>query len=264
LPSGAAGPLESDLAKRGCKVFTNARDHRMDADVPLLVPEINPEHIDLVRRQPGPGWIIANGNCSAIALELALAPLQRAFGIAGVDVTTLQALSGAGYPGVAALDITDNIVPFISGEEEKLAAEPEKTLGRLTARGVQPLPLNIIATCTRVNVRDGHTLSIHARLAKKATLAGVRHAFASFEGPSEVRGLPSAPRCPVHVLEGPDRPQPRRDRGLEGGMAVSVGRLRLSDDGRLLRFVALGHNTVRGAAGQSILNAEFAHAKGLL
>jgi aspartate-semialdehyde dehydrogenase len=264
LPGGTAGPIEADLAARGVRVFTNARDHRMAPDVPLLVPEVNADHLALVRRQPGPGWVVANGNCSAIILLLPLAALHRAFGVQEVHVTTMQGLSGAGYPGVAALDAVDNVVPFIAGEEEKLAAEPAKTLGTLRADGVEPAAFPIHATCTRVAVREGHLESVHLRLLRPATLAQVRAALAGFRGPPEVQALPSAPRQPIHVLDGADRPQPRRDRDLEGGMAVSVGRLRLSEDGRGLRFVLLGHNTVRGAAGQSVLNAECAHAAGYL
>ena len=255
LPGGAAGPVEAELARSGRFVFTNARDHRLAPDVPLLVPEVNPDHLHLVRKQPGPGWIVANGNCSAIILTLAVAPLARAFGIESAHVTTLQGLSGAGHPGVSALDVTDNVLPYIAGEEEKLAAEPQKMLG---------LPFPVHATCTRVPVRDGHLESIHLRLGKPATLEAVEHALRTFTAPPEVRGLPSAPRKPIQLLEQPDRPQPRRDRMASRGMAVSVGRLRLSPDGRDLRLVALGHNAIRGAAGQSVLNAEHAYASGLL
>ncbi|HUR60749.1 MAG TPA: aspartate-semialdehyde dehydrogenase [Candidatus Thermoplasmatota archaeon] len=264
LPGGLAGPIESRLAAQGKKVFTNARDHRLDADVPLLVPEVNPSHLELVHRQAGPGWIVANGNCSAIILCLALAPLHRRFGVDRVDVATLQGLSGAGYPGVSALDVVDNVVPFIAGEEEKLAAEPRKTLGTLGPAGVQDEDVAIHATCTRVPVRDGHLECVHARLRRPASPEEVRLALSGFRGPPEVASLPSAPGCPIEVLDGADRPQPRRDRGRGAGMAVSVGRIRVSPDGRDLRFVLLGHNTVRGAAGQSVLNAEFAAAKGLL
>lgn len=264
LPTGTAGPVESRLAASGIKVFTNAADHRMDPAVPLLVPEINPDHIDLVRRQGTKGWIVANGNCTAIVLELALAPLQRSFGLDEVHVTSLQGLSGAGYPGVPSLDVVDNVLPFIRGEEEKLATEPCKTLGSLGPSGVVPLALPIHATCTRVPVREGHTESIHARLTKPTTAAQAVEALDGFCGPAEVQALPSAPKRPVHVMEATDRPQPRRDRDLERGMAVAVGRIRLGADGRQLRLIAMGSNTVRGAAGQSLLNAEHARQRGLL
>jgi aspartate-semialdehyde dehydrogenase len=255
LPSGTAGPIESRLAALGFQVFTNARDHRMDPDVPLLVPEINPGHLELVRRQPGPGFIVANGNCTAIVLQLPLAALHRNFGVESCDVVSMQGLSGAGYPGVSALDVVDNVVPHISGEEDKVETEPLKTLGA---------SFPIRATCTRVPVREGHLEAVHLRLARPASLAQVREALASFRGPPELASCPTAPRRPIHVSDAPDRPQPRRDRGAEGGMAVTVGRLRLDADGRGLRLVVLGHNTVRGAAGQSVLNAEFAHVQGVL
>ncbi|HET6399042.1 MAG TPA: aspartate-semialdehyde dehydrogenase, partial [Candidatus Thermoplasmatota archaeon] len=161
LPSGVAGPVESRLAAAGHKVFTNARDHRMGPAVPLLVPEVNAEHLALVDRQPGPGWIVANGNCSSILLAMLLAPLHRAFGVEEAHVTTLQGLSGAGYPGVSALDIVDNVLPHIPDEEGKLEAEPRKMLGRLTEGGVEPAPIEIHATATRVPVREGHLASLH-------------------------------------------------------------------------------------------------------
>jgi len=264
LPSGTAGPIESRLAAAGFAVFSNARDHRMDADVPLLVPEVNPDHLDLVRRQPGPGILVANGNCSSIILELPLAALHRAVGVLSLDVVTMQGLSGAGHPGVSALDASDNVIPYIGGEEEKVELEPAKTLGRLANGRIEPLAVPIRATCTRVPVSEGHLLAVHATLARATTLDEVRSAFEDFRGPPELAACPTAPLPPIHVLDEADRPQPRRDRDRAGGMAVSVGRLRLSADGRTLRFLTLGHNTVRGAAGQSVLNAEFALARGVL
>lgn len=264
LPSGVAGPIESRLADLGYQVFSNARDHRMDADVPLLVPEINPDHLALVQRQRGPGFIVANGNCTSIVLQLPLAALHRAFGVTRCDVVSLQGLSGAGHPGVSALDIVDNVIPHIGGEEDKLETEPLKTLGDLRGGKVEAAGIAIHATCTRVPVREGHTEAVHLRLATPATLDEVRTALASFAGPSDLAACPSAPRRPIHLAEGADRPQPRRDRDAEGGMAVTVGRLRLRPDGRDLRFVVLGHNTVRGAAGQSILNAEYAFVANVL
>lgn len=268
LPSGVAGPIESRLAALGFQVFTNARDHRMAPGVPLLVPEINPDHLAQVTSQPGPGFIVANGNCSSIILELPLAALHQAFGVESCDVVTLQGLSGAGHPGVPALDAIDNVVPFIGGEEEKVEEEPQKTLGRLVADEgglrVEPAGIPIRATCTRVPVREGHLEAVHVRLARPANAAGVRAALADFHGPPDLSACPSAPRRPIEVTDAPDRPQPRRDRDAHGGMAVTVGRIRLSEDGRGLRFLVLGHNTVRGAAGQSMLNAEFALMRGVL
>ncbi len=265
LPSRVAGPVESRLAEAGLAVFTNASDHRMTPNVPLLIPEVNPEHLSLLAKQETPGFVVANGNCSGIILTLALAPLHDAFGIEELHVTTFQGLSGAGYPGVSGLDVVDNVVPYIGGEEDKLETEPQRTLGSPGPDGlIQPAGFQCYPTATRVPVREGHLESAHVRLGRAVSLEEVRAAFQSFRGPADLVGLPSAPRQPIHVLDAPDRPQPRRDRDLEGGMAVSVGRLRLSDDGRMLQFLVLGHNTVRGAAGQSILNAEYVHARGLL
>jgi len=264
LPGGTAGPVEAGLARQGLAVFTNARDHRMDADVPLLIPEVNPDHLDLVRRQPGPGFVVANGNCSAIVLTLALAPLHRAFGLDEVHVTTLQGLSGAGYPGVSGLDIVDNVLPYIEGEEDKLETEPQKTLGELDGDGVRPAAFRVHATATRVPVREGHLESVHVRLTRPSDAAAVRAAWTGFRAPADVAALPGAPPTPVVLADGDDRPQPRRDRDAGRGMSVTVGRVRLDPDRRGLRFVALGHNTVRGAAGQSVLNAEAARARGLL
>lgn len=251
LPSGAAGPAESRLASAGHMVCTNASAHRMDPDVPLLIPEVNAAASTILPSTGG--GIVANGNCSGIILTLALAPLAQAFGIDSVDVTTMQARSGAGHPDRVDLDTDGNVLPFIAGEEEKLQMEPQKTLG---------VDFPVRATCTRVHVRDGHLESVHVRLRRPATETAVREAFTSFRGPPEVRSLPSAPERPIHVLDGDDAPQPRRDVDVGGGMAVTVGRIRV--DGPHVRFLVLGHNTVRGAAGQSVLNAEYLHAQGRL
>jgi aspartate-semialdehyde dehydrogenase len=264
LPSGTAGPIESRLASLGFQVFSNAKDHRMDGDVPLLVPEINPEHLALVRAQRGPGFIVANGNCTSIILQLPLAALHRDFGVESCDVVSMQGLSGAGYPGVSALDVVDNVVPYIGGEEEKVEQEPLKTLGLLKGTRVEPAAIAIRATCTRVPVREGHLEAVHLRLARATTLPEVARALADFHGPKELASCPTAPARPILVTDAADRPQPRRDRDAGRGMAVTVGRLRLDADGRGLRFVVLGHNTVRGAAGQSVLNAEFALVQGVL
>lgn len=257
LPAKLAQKHERALCSLGYHVFTNASTHRMDADVPLLIPEVNPDHLSLLATQTAPGKLIANGNCSGIVLALALAPLHAQFGIDDVSVTTLQGLSGAGYPGVSALDVIDNIMPNIGGEEEKLEAEPQKTLG-----GKQPAQFDIRATCTRVPVREGHFESVDLLLSKDATHAQVAAAFTSFAGSTQLAAMPSAPRTPIVVTEDVDRPQPRRDRDAGNGMAITVGRIRVK--GRRVRFVVLGHNTVRGAAGQSVLNAEFALKTGAI
>ncbi len=253
LPSAEAGQVERMLCRDGINVFSNASAHRMDPDVPLLIPEVNPDHIALLDSQAHPGKLVANGNCSAIILTLALAPLHRAFGLDSVHVTTMQGLSGAGYPGVSGLDIVDNIVPYIGGEEDKLETEPQKTLG-----GKDPADFRIHATCTRVPVREGHFEAVHARLHDTPDLDAVRDALRAFQGPQDVQRLHSAPLFPITVHDAPDRPQPRRDRDQADGMAVNVGRIQVRGD--TVRFVVLGHNTVRGAAGQSVLNAEYAVA----
>lgn len=262
LPSGTAGPIETRLAENGWQVFSNARDHRMGADVPLLITEVNPDHLALARRQATPGRIMTNGNCGAIVMILGLAPIYRALGISELHCVTQQALSGAGYPGVSALDVTDNILTYLPGEEEKLAAEPRKTLGALGTSGIQDASFPVYATATRVPVREGHTVHVHLKTEKPTTTQEVARLLADFRGPKEVAVLPSAPQAPVHVFSEPDRPQPRRDRFLENGMATAAGRIRVTSQ-RNVQFTILGSNTVRGAAGQSILNAELAHKVGL-
>ncbi len=261
LDGDVAGPLESELAAAGHLVVTNAKSHRMDPDVPLLVPEVNADHLALLR--PGQGGILANPNCSTIGLVLALAPLHRAFGIERVSVVTMQAVSGAGLPGVPSLAILDNIIPFIGGEEDKVETEPRKILGRLAGGAIQSAEMTIGAQCMRVPVVDGHTECVSVSLSRPGSLAEVRVALESFEGEPQRLGLPSAPKPAVVVLDEVDRPQPRLDRDRGAGMAATVGRLR-SCPVFDWRFVVLSHNTVRGAAGGAILVAELAVAKGYL
>jgi aspartate-semialdehyde dehydrogenase len=267
LDSSVAGEAEAALAAKGHAVVSNSRNHRMDADVPLLVPEINADHLAALegqRRRTGGGYILTNPNCSVIGLVLALAPLHRAFGLESVVVVTLQALSGAGYPGVASLDIEDNVLPFIGGgEEEKIESEPQKVLGGFAHGAFSPAPFPVSSSVHRVAVVDGHTMAIFLRLRTRATPAQASRVLADFRGEPQERRLPSAPRQPIHVLTEPDRPQPRRDRDREGGMAVSVGRIR-EDKVFDLRLEALVHNTIRGAAGAAILNAELLQARDLL
>ncbi len=266
LPGAQARDLEPRYAKAGKAVFTNASPHRMTPGVPLLIPEVNPDHLDMVREQAtfqNGGYIVANGNCSGIILTLALAPLHRRYGLDTVHVTTLQGLSGAGYPGVSALDVVDNVVPYIGGEEDKLVEEPQKTLGTAGPNGIDAADFTVWPTCTRVPVREGHLESVHATLRNDADYDGIVAALRDFRGPSVIADLPFAPEVPIIVTEHEARPQPRRDRDNGAGMAVTVGRVRV-DGTRQVRFIVLGHNTVRGAAGQSVLNAEYAHAKGLL
>lgn len=268
LPTDVAKQAEEDFARAGFPVISNSSPHRMGADVPLLIPEVNPEHLELIEAQRANrdynrGFIVTNPNCSAIAIVMALAPLHRKFGVTSCVVTTMQALSGAGYPGVPSLDATDNVIPFIGGEEEKVEAETRKILGTVGQGEILDADMKVSAQCNRVNVTDGHTASIRVAFAKKAAIAEIREALSSFESVPQQLKLHTAPLHPVIVRDEIDRPQPRLDRDAGKGMSVTVGRI--SEDNVLdYRFVALGHNTIRGAAGAAILNAELLVAKGYL
>lgn len=260
LDAAAAGSIEPAFAKAGRTVLTNAKNHRMDADVPLVIPEVNPEHLALLdvqrERRGWEGAIIANGNCSSIVITLALAPLQQHFGIRKLFVTTLQALSGAGYPGVPSLDILGNVIPYIGGaEEEKIETETLKMLGKFAGDVVEPASFPVSAQVNRVPVEHGHTACIAVELERRASLEEAAEAIASWCGAAAARGLPSAPERPLVVTQAIDRPQPRRDANAGGGMTVTVGRMR-RDPILDLRLVAVGHNTIRGAAGAALLNAE--------
>jgi len=266
LDSSVAGEAEDEYASRGCAVISNSRNHRMDADVPLLIPEINAEHLGAVETQRSrrAGYIVTNPNCSVMGLAIALAPLERAFGVEAVHVTTMQAISGAGYAGVASYAILDNVIPYIGGgEEEKIEVEPRKILGTWSDGRFADAPMTISAQVNRVPTIDGHLMTVSLKLRQEASLDDVRAALENFIGEPQTLNLPSAPKRPIHYLDGLDRPQPRLDRDRERGMAVSVGRLRacpILD----FRFVALVHNTIRGAAGAAILNAELLQARNLL
>ncbi|MCI4366714.1 MAG: aspartate-semialdehyde dehydrogenase [Thermoplasmata archaeon] len=267
LPSGTAGPIERELARRGVAVFSNAADLRGTTGVPLLVPEVNPAHLrGLSARPRGSAPIVNNPNCSATGLALALAPLVPLLRPRAVHVATYQALSGAGSPGVAALAIADNVVPYIAEEEEKLAAETRSLLGDYRQRKVRPLDIPVLAHCARVGTRDGHLEAVTVEATARPDLAEITAAWRSFD-PMAGRALPSAPHPPVMVRSEIDRPQPRRDRWSGAprsarGMAVSVGRIRWAPP--YLRFFLLSHNAVRGGAGGSVLNAEFAVDEGWL
>jgi aspartate-semialdehyde dehydrogenase len=267
LDSSVAGEVETALAGRGHAVVSNSRNHRMDPDVPLLIPEVNADHLGALavqRRHTGGGYIVTNPNCSVVGLAMALAPLQRAFGLQEVAVATLQALSGAGYPGVASMDIADNVIPYIGGgEEEKIETEPLRILGKWAGGAFEHAAFRISASVHRVAVSDGHTMAVFVRLVKKANAEQAVEAISSFRGEPQERKLPTAPHRPIHVLPQADRPQPRLDRDLEGGMAVSVGRVR-ADKLFDLKLEVLVHNTIRGAAGAAILNAELLKARDLL
>lgn len=266
LDSNVAGPVEEEFARAGYVVSSNSRNHRMDPDVPLLIPEVNADHLDIIPTQKSrwgsDGYIITNPNCSTIGLVMALAPLYKRFGIDKILVTTLQALSGAGYPGVPSLDIIDNVIPFISGEEPKMESEPLKILGSLNGGQFVFADLQISASCTRVNVKDGHLESVSVGLKQKASSEELIESWEAFD-PLSGHELPSAPLPPIIYRREDDRPQPRRDRDEGNGMACVVGRLRkcaiLS-----YKFFVLSHNTIRGAAGAAILNAEYLYKKGLL
>jgi aspartate-semialdehyde dehydrogenase len=268
LDSSVAGGAEEDFALAGYPVVSNSRNHRMDPDVPLLIPEVNASHLDCILRQQknrgyDTGFIVTNPNCSTAGLVLVLKPLADVFGLEKIFVVTLQAMSGAGYPGVASLDIQGNVVPFISGEEEKMESEPQKLLGKWNGERFVDAGLGISAHCNRVPVIDGHLECVSLSLKKIASLGEVREALRNFEVSSELAALPSALRNPVIVLDEENRPQPRRDVNAGAGMAAVVGRVRecsLLD----VKLTLLSHNLVRGAAGAAVLNAELLAARGLL
>jgi aspartate-semialdehyde dehydrogenase len=266
LDAGAATEIEPAFAAAGHIVVSNARSYRMDADVPLVIPEVNSDHLNLIARQRRErGWtgaIVTNPNCSTVVLSIVLAALRR-FGLSRVMVTTLQAVSGAGYPGVPSLDILGNVIPWISGEEEKMESETQKILGTFERDAVSPHPMVISATTTRVPVIDGHTESISIEFEQRPSLDDVRAVLDAFRGRPQELQLPSAPPAPIVCLDAPDRPQPRLDVERGDGMTISVGRIRpCSILGT--KLLALGHNTVRGAAGAAILNAEMMVAEGML
>ncbi len=266
LDAGVAGEIEGAFARAGYPVISNARNYRMEPDVPLLIPEVNPGHSALIDRQDwggSGGFIVTNPNCSTVGLVMALKPLHDAFGIDAVHVVTMQALSGAGYPGVPSLDSLANVVPHIGGEEAKMAAETGKLLGALTDDGIEMADATISAQCNRVPVLDGHMECVSVRLKKPATAEEVARVMDSFEGPLAGMGLPTAPSQPVRVFTDERFPQPRRHARAAGGMQVSVGKVQ---DCPVLgvKFVVLSHNTIRGAAGGAILNAELLNAQGRL
>ena len=270
LPSGPARTIEAELAAAGYIVCSNASAYRYEPDVPLLIPEVNPEHvglIDLQRRQRGwPGFITTNPNCSTTHLVSALHPLHEAFGVRKVFVVTMQAVSGAGYTGVPSMDVIDNVIPFINAEEEKMESrEPQKLLGTFDGKAVQMADFVVSAHCNRVPVRNGHLAAVSVEFARRPSLEDVRRAWAEYQPLPQRLGLPSAPEQAILYREEADRPQPRMDRlaGSVPGMTTVVGRLR-ADPLLHVKFLALGHNTIRGAAGGSLLNAELLVSQGYL
>jgi len=282
LDSSVAGPVELAFAKHGVAVFSNSKNHRYEPDVPIIIPYVNSNHFEIIKYQQkhrdfGRGFIITNPNCSTTGLVVVLKPIEDAFGIEEVVVFTMQAVSGAGYPGVASMDILDNVVPFIDGEEDKIEKETRKILGKIETVGSDggmtqhfaPLPLLISAHTNRVCVLDGHTICVSLRLKKKATPEDVINILKQFNSDAQRINLPSAPNFPIKVLEEKDRPQPRLDREAARGYSVSVGRVRsghMTSDGVGssfdIRLVCLVHNTVLGAAGGALINAELAKAVG--
>ncbi|HQU86460.1 MAG TPA: aspartate-semialdehyde dehydrogenase [Pyrinomonadaceae bacterium] len=264
LPSSVARETEEAFARAGYPVISNSSSYRMDEDVPLLIAEINHEHVGLIEKQKqkrgfGKGFIVTNPNCAVVSFAPPLAALHRKFGVEEVIVTTLQAISGAGYPGVPSLDITDNVVPYIAGEEPKVETEAQKILGKLTDGGIEKADFTVSAQCFRVHVIDGHTASVRVNLKQTATMEEVIEAINTF--PS--LDLYSSPKRFMEYCDEPSRPQPRLDRDSGNGMTITVGRL-FPDNVFDYRFVSLSHNTVRGAAGSAVLNAELLIKKGII
>jgi aspartate-semialdehyde dehydrogenase len=266
MDASVATEIEREFAKAGHVIVSNSRNHRMEPDVPLLIPEVNPDHLKIIPHQQRlRGWkgqIATNPNCSTIVLALALAPLKQ-FGIQRVVATTMQAISGAGYPGVASMDINANVIPFIGNEEEKMQQETQKILGDFAGDRLLPLSAKVSAHCNRVPVVDGHTVTVSVAFDRKPSKDEIIRALVSYRSLPQERKLPSAPQQPIIYMEENDRPQPRRDAERERGMAVFVGRMRecpVLD----YKFVAMGHNTIRGAAGAAVLNAELMYSEGLL
>ncbi len=267
LDANVAGQIEEDFALAGYVVLSNSKNHRMDEDVPLVIPEVNPEHLGLIpiqrQNRKSTGYIVTNANCTTMFLAMALGPIHKKFIIQKVFMVSMQAVSGAGYPGVPSLDILGNVIPYIGGEEEKVENETRKILGTFNGRSIDPADFQVSAQCNRVAVEDGHTESVSIKLANKATAAEIARLLRDYEGVPQKLRLPSAPERPYLVMDAQDRPQPRFDVNRCNGMATCVGRIRPCS---ILDFklTLMGHNTVRGAAGASILNAELIKAQGLL
>ena len=267
LDSKVAGEVEQEFARAGHVVVSNSSNHRMEPDVPLLIPEVNPDHLALVRAQRRErGWkgmIVTNPNCTTVGLVMSLAPLEKAFGLEKVLMTSMQAVSGAGYPGVPTLDILGNVIPHIGGEEEKVEQETQKLLGKLSDGRVHPGDFAVSAHCNRVLVEDGHMEAVSVALKSKASVEDLLEAWRRFRALPQERRLPSAPAHPIVVREEKDRPQPKFDLDTERGMATVVGRVRPCPVLQF-KYMALSHNTIRGAAGAALLNAELMKSEGYL
>jgi aspartate-semialdehyde dehydrogenase len=265
LPASAAGTIESDFAEK-YPVISKVRVNRLESDIPLIVPEVNPEHAEMIPQQrKNRGWngfISTDPNCSTTQLVMTLKPLQK-FGLKKVIVSTMQALSGAGYPGIASLDISDNLLPFIKGEEEKMESESVKILGTIEDGEFRNADIQMSASCSRVNVRDGHTEMVNILFEDDVSVDDVMDAMRQFSSRPQKIDLPSAPRNPIVVRDEEDRPQPRRDRWEGRGMSVVVGRIR-RDSTMSIKYTCLAHNTIRGAAGDAMLQAELYKSKGMI
>ena len=266
LPAETAVKVEKEAASKGIAVFSNAGSYRMEPDVPILIPEINHPHLDLVKAQGTPGFIVTNATCTTTGLAMALLPIMP-FGIRKLVMASYQAISGAGYPGLSALDIFGNVIPYIKNEEPKVRSECVKICGEFTGAAIQPTDWQVFAHCIRVQTITGHLISVHVELANEVRHEEIRQAFLDYQSPEAVRGLPTAPVQPIVYLEDADRPQPRYDVLLGSperakGMAVAIGRLEVEK--KVVRFVTLSNNLVRGAAGGSMLNAELACRRGML
>jgi aspartate-semialdehyde dehydrogenase len=263
LDSHISGPIEKEFATKGHIVVSNTSAHRMDPSVPLVVPEVNDDHLAFIRKGTFGGYIVTNPNCSVIGLTLALKPIFDRFGIDKIHVVTLQAVSGAGYPGVPSFDILDNVIPYIVGEEEKVESEPKKIFGKWNDDHFALHSMTMSAQCNRVPVMDGHTGCVSVSLQKKASFEEIVESWNDFKGAPQKLDLPSAPKNPIVYTMDPFRPQPKLDRYVENGMSVSIGRLRTCSIFDW-KFSLLSHNTIRGAAGCAILNAELLVAKGMI
>ncbi len=270
LPTNAAEPLEPEFAEAGFRVVTDASPHRMEPDVPLVIPEVNPEHLDLIRwqrkKRGWKGFLVATPNCTAAGLALLLKPIHDSVGVERVIVTTLQAVSGAGYPGVPSLDIIDNVVPFIKDEEEKVETEPLKILGSLRGNRIEAAKIEMNAMCHRVPTTDGHMESAYIETKEKVDIPELARTLSNFRGVPQKLGLPNAPSRPIIIQEAADRPQVKldRDAGSVPGMSVVVGRIRRGLSPMSIRLTFVSHNLVRGAAGSTILAAELLHSRGFL
>ena len=255
MVASVAGDAETNYAEKGHIVISNSKNHRTDKDVPIIIPEVNPDHFELIKEQPYKGAIITNSNCATMFIAMVLAPLYREFDIEWVQVATMQAISGAGYPGVSAMDILGNVIPYIDGEEEKVECESQKILGTISGSKIKNADFIISAHCNRVPVFDGHTENLTIKFKKKPTVLEVKNVLSNFKGIPQEKNLPFAPKMPIKVFEDDNRPQPARDALFDKGMVTSVGRIREDKIGDI-KMTIMGHNTIRGAAGAAILNAE--------